>query len=317
MRTKGAGPFVVAVALVAVGGSARARAGCSMDTDCKGDRICVSGQCQFPPASAASPATSVAQPEQPPAPPPGYGPPSAPPPPPPAGYGPPPAPAPPQSYPPQAAAPPIPPPPPGSGSVSFGLRSDDVDHYQVTVTTGQGSYACSTGKSQPPCTLRLPPGPAHAHFDITLVNGGQKTVDEDVSAGPYPEMYTLSYTVHHAFQTLAGVGLIASIVGVCFFVGGEIGYAAGTDPNTDAPLVEVGLVAGGIGLPLLFGFAFIPDSHDLKLTGASGPQASAGAGPSDVTAAAQPRPAFPVTLRGLGFVPLRGGGGVAGASFAF
>ena len=57
MRPNAATAFLFVVALAACEGSKGASAesaGCTKDTDCKGDRICESGRCIAPPAAAAN-----------------------------------------------------------------------------------------------------------------------------------------------------------------------------------------------------------------------------------------------------------------------
>jgi hypothetical protein len=88
---------------------AQAATGCVKDTECKGERICVAGQCVFPPSPNAPPAPPPVSP----APPPAAPPPNAAPPEPPAPPAMPPAEPAPLPAPPPAPEPPAPAPPPG------------------------------------------------------------------------------------------------------------------------------------------------------------------------------------------------------------
>ncbi|MHB8419402.1 MAG: hypothetical protein ACYDCL_15110 [Myxococcales bacterium] len=341
--------FVMAAVLLA--GALTARAQCTKDTDCKGDRVCGSdGHCVAPQGSGAtnvgpaSPYTAPAYtyPPQPPAqpqpvlppqvqPPPAYGSPQQPyasPPP----YGGPP----PQQYAPPQPSPFVPyvyhpvlqPRTPSAATVRFivsgGLpvttyngfggssqktMPNDIAHYRVTVTMQQGgSYSCESMREQP-CSLDLPLGQAHAHFDVVLGNDDTKQIDKDfVVDSPAPKVAELTYASHKVGRIVGWILFpVAEAVAVPLLVDGASNlnntYDGTTNPVALAELI-VGICSATVGLSLGLALGLNGDTEQLDVsTPGFTDDRMMDASPGDALSAREVPAVHPM----FGIVPIRDG----------
>lgn len=143
--------WAVIAALAVVLGATEARAGCSKDTDCKGDRICHEGVCAYP--SSVRPA---ATPDQPPPPPPLDQPP--------------PPPAQPPPLPPATSTPPPPPPPPPPQQAPAATTALTPPNGSAPAGQGDPGWALSAGIL----------GTVGAGIVLLLAIGAEVTDDNDV-----------------------------------------------------------------------------------------------------------------------------------------
>ncbi len=272
-------------------GAAQARAQCSKDTDCKGDRVCNdAGRCVAPAAPSVVPTLNVpANPYQPtsiqyppsqgaPQPRPAYG------------------------YPPvQQQAPPQYAPGPYSQPVPAGYLpagqpgsqggspyrflvdpsvkngGNDIASYRVTVMPQQGGRFTCESSGEQPCTLSLPLGPAHAHFDVVLKGGDTMTVDRDFTVGDVFGKDASLFYANHTGARIVGWCVLGggTLIGLPIAIDGILGlaaYGSGSEGQVSiGGIVETALGVAGfvVGLSLGLALGTLKNEEELDISNRS------------------------------------------------
>ncbi|MHB8419401.1 MAG: hypothetical protein ACYDCL_15105 [Myxococcales bacterium] len=165
--------------------------------------------------------------------------------------------------------------------------------------------------------MTLPPGTqASLHITLTYDDGSSRDLEEKMTVADQPQVGTITNVSHQGGRTaskvvgyigIGGMGVGLGLFCVGFAINGTLDNPA--DPSWYI-LGSTGMFAGLLTVLVGVLIPHKPDDQSFTV------DASSALVPSTESSDALDRP-FPITLRGFGIIPLRGGGGAGSAVFAF